>query len=453
MNEIAYSIFGFIVAIGILITVHEFGHFIVARMLGIKVLRFSVGFGKSLLSWHDKHGTEYVVAAIPLGGYVKMLDQNEGIVAPNDLHLAFNNKSVWVRMAVLAAGPLFNLLFAVLAYWCVFMIGITAIVPVIGDVPKGSIAALAGLKYGQEIVAINDKQTVNWEDIAVSLISHVGEKNFINIQVYDQNTKQISVHALNLTNWALANNDENIIKNLGLEPLDPMQPIVGKLLEDMPAAKSGLQVGDQILSVDGVVVNSRSALMQQLHSKYEHAVHMQVQRQDQILTILITPAKKVLEGGESIGYIGIQFADQPWPENLIRVQSYTPLAALHQAISRTQQYTVLTLQFLHKMVVGHMSLQHVAGPISIAKFAGRTAESGLVYFLGFLALVSISLGVLNMLPIPVLDGGHFLFCIIELLIGKPLPARIISMGYAMGIAILGSFMLLALYNDVVKIMS
>lgn len=451
MNTFIFAILGFIVAIGLLTTVHEFGHFWVARTLGVKVLKFSIGFGRSLFSWYDKSGTEYVVAAIPLGGYVKMLDQNEGLVAPNELHRAFNTKSVWTRMLIIAAGPAFNMLFAIVAYWCVFMLGVTSMVPVLGDVPNGSIAAVAGLKSGQEIIAVDDHPTASWEDIAVALISHVGDSNFINIKVQDQNSRQTSVHALNLTNWSLANNDENIIKNLGLAPLDPIEPIVGSLLPDMPAAKAGLKPGDKIIGVDGVPVTSRSAFMHALHDKYDRALHLSVERNGHTETILITPIKKILDGGEAIGYIGIQFQEQAWPQDLIRVRKATPWIALQQATAKTKEYTILTLQFLRKMIIGQMSLQHVAGPISIAKFAGRTAQSGLEYYLGFLALVSISLGVLNMLPIPILDGGHFLFCLIEVVRGKPLSPRAINIGHSVGFVILGSFMLLAVYNDVLRL--
>lgn len=452
MNEMLYAILGFIVAIGLLTTVHEFGHFIVARLLRVKVLRFSIGFGKPLITWHGTSGTEYVLASIPLGGYVKMLDQNEGIVAPNELHHAFNNKSVWTRMAIIAAGPIFNLIFAVIAYWGVFMLGIVSMVPVLGDVPQGSVAALAGLKSGQEIVAIADKPVQTWEDIAVTLVSHVGESEFINITVEDQKTKQDSVHALNLTNWSLTNNDENIIKNLGLEPLDPIQPIIGKTLPNLPAEQAGLQAGDIIVSVNNQPTNSRSAFMHNLTDKYEQPITLGINRNGKLEEVLITPDKKLLDGGAATGYIGVQFADQTWPESLIRIQHYPPGAAFKKGLERTKDYTVLTMQFLRKMFVGQMSLEHIAGPLSIAKFAGRSAETGLSNFLGFLALVSISLGVLNMLPIPVLDGGQFLFCIVELVRGKPLSQRALSYSTAVGFALLGGFMMLALYNDVIRIM-
>lgn len=448
-----YSLLAFLVATGLLISVHEFGHFWVAKRLGIKVLRFCIGFGKPLLTWHDRQGTEYVLAAIPLGGYVKMLDETETVVASNERHRAFNNKPVWVRMLVIAAGPAFNLGFAVIAYWLVFMIGIVSMVPIIGDVPKGSVAYIAGLRSGQEIIKIDDQATSNWEEIAVALMSQVGDRSFINVVVRDHNRHAITVHALNLSNWSLGNNDENILKNLGLEPIDPVPPIVGKVLADMPAAKVGLKAGDLIISIDGKAVASRSALMALLHDKYDRAVHLEYKRNHEIMTTLITPTKKLLDGGDATGFIGIQFEEHAWPKDLIRTQHEAPWPALHKAYKRTLEYSELTLQFLYKMVTGKMSLQHVAGPISIAKFAGRTALSGPAYFLSFLALVSISLGVLNMLPIPILDGGHFLFCIIELIRGKALSVKAMQFGNSIGFVVLGSFMLLAVYNDVIRIMS
>lgn len=447
-----YAVFGFIVAIGLLTTVHEYGHFWMARLLGVKVLRFCIGFGKPFISWHDKMGTEYALAAIPLGGYVKMLDQNEGIVAPNELHRAFNNQPIWARMLIIAAGPIFNLLFAILAYWAVFMLGISSIVPVLGDIPPGSVAAIAGLKPDQEIIAIDEQPIYSWEDIAVALVSNVGDRAFINVKVRNLKDKKTASYALNLANWSLNHNDENIIKNLGLEPLDPIAPIVGKILPDMPASKVDLQPGDEIISVDGVAVQSRSAFMHLLRDKYDHGIHLVVKRDGDVKTVLIKPSKKILDGGTAVGFIGIQFKDQPWPKSLIRVQHYAPMLALQKAGARTKEYSVLTLKFLRKMVTGQMSLQHVAGPISIAKFAGRTAASGLEYYLGFLALVSISLGVLNMLPVPILDGGHFMFCIIELLRGKPLSPRALNIGNNLGFVVLGGFMLLAVYNDIMRVL-
>ncbi len=452
MTNLFYSLLGFVVAVGLLTTVHEFGHFWVARLLGVKVLRFSIGFGKSLLSWHDKHGTEYVLAAIPLGGYVKMLDQNEGAVAANELHKAFNRKPVWMRMLVICAGPAFNLIFAIITYSIVFMWGVATLAPVLGNIHKGTAAYNAGLHPGQEIVAVADQKVHSWEDIAVAMMGHVGDNNFVNVTVLDPHTKKTSVHALNINNLATENNDDNILKNIGLEPIDPMRPIVGKVMADMPAQQAGLEPGDEIISIDSRAVQSQSDVVDLLSDKYDRAVHMRIKRHNEELPILITPQKKVLEGGELSGFIGIQFQTQPVPENLIRLERFGPWTAFCMALYKTKEYSVLTLQFLGKMITGKMSLQYVAGPISIAKFAGISVQSGMEYFLGFLALVSISLGVLNLLPIPILDGGHLLFCCIELVRGKALSMRAMQVGHVFGFVVLGCFMLLAMYNDVVRLL-
>lgn len=350
-----YSVLGFVFAITLLAGVHELGHFSVARLLGVKVLRFSIGFGKALWSKFDKLGTEYVFAAIPLGGYVKMQEGKDSAVS-------FDNKPVLVRMLIIAAGPVFNLIFAVLAYWVVFMLGIATLVPISGTPVESSIAASAGLKSGQEIIAINDKNVSSWEEIAVNLISISSEKKLINIQTKDLATQQIIVHKLDLNNLSANKSTDNVLKDLGLRPLKPITP------------------------------------------------------------------------------------------EMIRVQSYTMWPAFEHAVFKTGSYIKLTLQFLGKMAMGQMSLDHIAGPISIGRFAGHTAESGLAYFISFLALISISLGVLNMLPIPILDGGHFMFCLIELVRGKPLSAAAINFGQRIGFTFLGTLMVLAVYNDFVRIL-
>lgn len=451
MNPILSSVLGFIVAIGLLTMIHEFGHFWVARRMGVKVLRFSIGFGKPLFSWHDKQGTEYVIAPIPLGGYVYMLDQNEGPVAPNELHLAFNNKPVLSRMLILVAGPAVNIIFAVLAYSCVFMLGITSIVPVLGDVPKGSAAYAAGLRSGEEIMAIDKHSIATWEDVAVALMSNLGNSHFANITVKNLHTGHVSDHALNLNNWGDNDNSSaNLIRNLGLEPYDPMEPIVESVMPDMPAVTAGIKSGDRILSIDGQDITGRMQMLSLLRDKYDRDVRVLIQRQQETLTVLVTPIKKVMESGAVIGFIGIQFENKPWPDNLIRVQKYGPVTALLMGLEKTKDYSILTLQFVGKMVTGKMSLQNVAGPISIAKFAGRTATAGAEYFLSFLALISISLGVLNMLPIPILDGGHLLFCLVELVRGKALSRQVINYARFFGMILIASFMLLAIYNDFVN---
>lgn len=451
MSTFLYAILGFILAIGLLTTVHEYGHFLVARLLRIKVLRFSVGFGKPIFSWYDKRGTEYAIGAIPLGGYVKMLDQNEAKVPPNEVHLAFNRKPVWMRMLVIAAGPIFNLLFAILAYWVVFMWGVSSVMPILGDIPTNSIAYNAGLRNGQQIIAVDDTATSSWEDIIMALAGHLGDEDKATVTVRDADN-QITTHTLDLNNVSLDNPRTLLLSELGLDPYDPFEPVVEKLVPNMPAAAEGMEPGDKILSVDGQKVASRTQFMQAIRNKYDQNVHLIVQRGDHKISIILKPIQKTLDNGQSSGFIGVQFTNPPWPANLIQVQRYNPLQALVMGYNKTIEYTKLTFQFLGKMLTGKMSLQHVAGPISIAKFAGKTFRTGVEYFLSFLALVSISLGVLNMLPIPILDGGHLLFCVIELVRGKALSQRAMYVGHIMGFVLLGWFMILALYNDFSRIL-
>lgn len=448
--QIIISLFGFIFAVGVLTAVHEFGHFWVARRCGIKVLRFSIGFGRPIFAWHDKLGTEYVISILPLGGYLKMLDENEGPVQSNERHMAYNVKSVWMRMAVISAGSIFNILFAVLIYWLIFVNGITSVIPVLGTVPKGSIANIAGLKKGQEIIQVGDQETTTWEQISASLMPYIGEKGFVKFKVKEPVTKTISSYTLDLNEWAVSNDEGDLLKSLGLEPYDPTPPIVGRLLPDLPASKSGLIPDDLIISVDGIPTPNRTTLINYIRTKTGTFIDLQVKRDEEIFTITIKPISKLIEGGDEVGFIGIEFLPQPLPQEMLRVNKLGIIDGLVASFVKTKNYIVLTLQFLYKIVVGKVSIQHIAGPISIAKYAGQTALSGLTHFLSFLALISISLGVLNMLPIPMLDGGYFTYYLYELLTGKPVPIKAMVVGKILGIIFLCGLMLLALTNDILR---
>lgn len=453
MLELLIAVGGFLIAVGLLTTVHEFGHFWVARRCGVKVQRFSIGFGRPLLTWHDKLGIEYVIAAIPLGGYVKMLDETEGDeVLPQEQNMAFNRKSVGVRIAVICAGPLANIFFAVFAYWLVFMIGVTTLVPILGAIPKGSIADLAKLQQGYEIVSINEQPTASWEDVSVALMTHLGGKDFVKLQALDRASNNYSEHVLDLTHWSIDNKEGDILKSLGMAPYDPVPPIVGKLMLGYPAEQAGLLPGDEIIRADEQLISTRTQLTRYLRLKPNQEVTLEVKRADQTKKeFTLKPVKKLIEGGEEVGFIGIQYQQTQLPTNFVRSVSYGPLVAFGKALVKTKDYTLLTVQFLQKIFTGKMSLSHIAGPISIAKYAGETVRYGIEYFLGFLALVSISLGVLNMLPIPILDGGHFVFCIVELLIGRPISGRILELGRYFGVAFLVCLMILALHNDIVRL--
>ena len=450
--EYLTTIVSFLLAIGILTTVHEFGHFIVARRCGVKVLQFSIGFGKPLLRWHDRFGTEYMISAIPLGGYVRMLGENDEEVSLRERHMAFSTKSVGARMAIICAGPFANMIFAVIAYWLVFMLGVAALVPVLGTVPKGTIADLANLKKGYEIISVDGQETSSWYDVSVALMPYLGDKGFVKIKAYNKAKQQQSEHILNLTVWSIDNNQGDILKSLGLEPLDPVRPVVGKLIPGFPAADSGLLPGDLIVAVNDIAMENRSQLTNYLRDRSGQEQSLKILRNGKKQVIRLTPIKKLAEGGEEIGFIGIQYQQTPLPKELIKINQYGPIVALQKALLRTQEYTMLTLKFLQKIILGKISLQHVAGPISIAKYAGQTARIGVEHFLGFLALVSINLGILNLvLPIPILDGGHLLYCVLELISGRALSPRTVEVGRACGVIFLASLMLLALYNDLMRI--
>jgi regulator of sigma E protease len=458
MQNILISLVSFLIAVSLLTIIHEFGHFFAARKLGVKVLRFSIGFskdtigfGKDLFIWHDRHGTEYAITTVPLGGYVKMLDETEEPVADTEKHMAFNYKSIPARMAIICAGPIFNMLFAVLAYWLVFMLGVSFLVPVLGSVSKGTFADLAGLRRGQEILAIDGQKTNTWEDISVALIAHLGEKDAIKFTVKDIKTDKISQHIANLSGWSIDEKNSNILQTLGLDPYDPIPPIVDKILPGYPAEQTSLRSGDLITALDDQKIETQTELTRYIREKAGRLVIVKYKRDGGLHETRVTPVKKLIEGGEEVGFIGIGFQPGAYPSNLIRVEKLGIFDAFTKAIRKTSDYTILTIDFLYKMVVGKVSMQYIAGPVSIAQYAGQTIQVGIQDFLSFLALVSISLGVLNMLPIPVLDGGHFLFCVIESITGKPLSKKARVFGYRIGISFLASLMILAIYNDFVRL--
>lgn len=448
MLDFIYAILGFVIAVGLLTAIHEFGHFWVARKLGIKVLRFSIGMGHKLYSWRDKSGTEYSLCALPIGGYVKMLDQTEGHVEAHEISKAFNRKPLWVRASVVLAGPIFNLIFAVCAYWFIFVWGSVSIAPVLGDIPKDTVAYSAGLRGGEEIVAIDGKSTNTWDDVVLRIAKHMGSFDRLVITAKDQGEapKDFSI---SLQNTSL-DSKNNILNELGIGPIDPLKPIIGEIVPESPAAKSALQPGDIITAVDGDKINNITQVLNVIRANSNQKVLLEVKRGTNTQEITITPIRKDDMPG-NIGYIGVTFAPQVFPEHLIRIARYAPLPALGMAIEKTANYATLTLQFLGKMVQGKISMQHLSGPISIAQYAGQTVRTGVDNFINFLALISISLGVINLLPIPVLDGGHLLFCIIEAVRGKELSARTNMLCQVFGITVIGMMMVVAIYNDVLRL--
>jgi len=446
-----YMLVGTLVALGVLVTIHEFGHFWVARRCGVKVLRFSVGFGSPLWRWHDRQGTEFVVAAIPLGGYVKMLDEREGDVAPELLDQTFNRKSVQQRIAIVAAGPLANFLLALLFFWAVAMLGSQQVRPVIGAVEAGSLADAAGLEVGQEIVAVDGKATRGWAAVNLQLVSRLGESGSLDVSVLTEGSAVAVSRTIELDNWLRGADEPDPIASLGIRPWRPaLVPVLAQLDPDGPAQAAGLQVGDRLLALDGKVLNDWQQWVDQIRGMPQKSVIVLVERQGQQLPLPLTFASRG-EGDAQSGYLGAGVAGGQWPAEMLREVRFGPLDAIVEGAQNTWAMSVLTLESLKKMLFGELSVKNLSGPITIAKVAGASAESGLSDFLKFLAYLSISLGVLNLLPIPVLDGGHLLFYLVEWVRGRPLSERIQGWGMQIGISLVIGVMLLALVNDLSRL--
>lgn len=452
-ESVASSIFWFIVAIGVLVTVHEYGHFWVARKLGVKVVRFSVGFGRPLLSWRGrKDDVEYCIAAIPLGGYVKMTDEREGEVPAQDLPHAFNRQSVWVRLAVVAAGPVANFLFAIAAYWLMFIIGVTGFKPLVGEVAPDSLAEQAGLRSGQEIVAIEGRPTPTWQAFVEQVLGATLRGGEITVQVRDEpqvvRSLQLDLQGLNLDDMTHG----QLFDVVGIEPARPRIPaMLDRISEDSAAQRAGLRPNDLVTTVDGTSVSGWSAFVEMVRASPERTLTLTVERHGVTETVFVTP-DTVSDNGQEIGRIGATVKParidyQPYQAE----QRFGPGVALVKALTKTWDMTTLTLRMLAKMVTLEVSVKNLSGPISIAQYAGLSAQVGMTRFLDFLAIVSISLGILNFLPVPLLDGGHLMYYCIELVRGRPVSERAQFAGQRLGVAMLVGLMGLAFYNDLARL--
>ncbi|WP_439863018.1 RIP metalloprotease RseP [Pseudomonas antarctica] len=442
-----YMIVGTLVALGVLVTFHEFGHFWVARRCGVKVLRFSVGFGMPLLRWHDRRGTEFVIAAIPLGGYVKMLDEREGEVPADQLDQSFNRKTVRQRIAIVAAGPIANFLLAMVFFWILAMVGSQEMRPVIGAVEVGSIAAKSGLTAGQEIVSIDGEPTMGWRDVNLRLVRRLGESGSVNVVVRDQDSTAETPRELALDRWLQGSDEPDPIKSLGIRPWRPaLPPVLAELDPKGPAQAAGLKTGDRLLALDGQALGDWQQVVDLVRVRPDTKIVLKVERDGAQIDVPVTLSVRG-EAKAAGGYLGAGIKGVEWPPSMLREVSYGPLAAIGEGAKRTWTMSVLTLESLKKMLFGELSVKNLSGPITIAKVAGASAQSGVADFLNFLAYLSISLGVLNLLPIPVLDGGHLLFYLVEWVRGRPLSDRVQGWGIQIGISLVVGVMLLALVND------
>ena len=453
--SIFYSIADFVVAIGVLVTIHEFGHFWVARKMGVKVLRFSVGFGKPL--WIKKAGadqTEYVIAAIPLGGFVRMLDEREGEVDAADLDRAFNRKSVWRRFAIVVAGPAFNFVFAILAYYLIFLAGVEGIKPVIGEIADPSPAHTAGVQRGDLILSINGIETGSWEKARFTLLEESVGAEQLRLRVQGADL-QIREKVIDIRDLGLLQNEQiDLLRDLGLSSWRPkVPPVIDEVLDDGAAARAGMLAGDRILSLDGVSIDDTRLWVKLIRENPEKSMSLRVLRDGETVELIISPRKRS-DAGETFGYIGvrnrIEIPDSVRREMMVN-ERYGPLDAMFEAVDKTWRMSWLTIRVLGKLVTGEASVKNLSGPITIAKYAGVTARIGLESFLGFLAIISISLGVLNLLPIPMLDGGHLFYYLIEILKGSPVSEGTEIIGQKIGMILLFCLMSIAIYNDLLRL--
>lgn len=451
MMDFLQHILAFIVALGILISFHEYGHFWVARKFDVKILRFSIGFGKPLWKKYlGKDKTELVIAAVPLGGYVKMLDEREGSVPVHELDRAFNRKPLGQRALIVLAGPVFNFIFAVFAYWVMYMVGLTGLKPVVGEVSSASVAYNAGIKSGDEIIAVGSRNTATWTMVVDALLNDVMRTTEVKFTLRDQQTRErevwVNIGSVTIDDIA----ESGVLEILGIKPKQFIVPaIIGEVQSGLAAERAGLKSGDKILAADGKSVSDWSAWVDYVRARPDVEIQVEVQRNEERLTLLLRPEHKTLETGEIIGFIG---ASNQAPDLLVAEESYSFFPAFAKAVVRTWDMSLLTLRMLGKMLMGDASVKNLSGPISIAQYAGQSAQNGIAAFLWFLGIVSVSLGVLNLLPVPLLDGGHLMYYLVEFVKGKPVSESTQIIGQQVGLALLFGLMILVFYNDIMRLL-
>lgn len=446
-----YMLLGTLVALGVLVTIHEYGHFWVARRCGVKVLRFSIGFGTPLVRWHDRHGTEFVIALIPLGGYVKMLDEREAPVTEQEQDQSFNRKTVGQRIAIVAAGPAANFALAFVLFWWLAMLGGQQAKPVIGEVLAGSLAERAGLLSGQEILAVDGHAVNGWADINIQLIQRVGDSGTLQIATQTAGSTLAETYTVALDRWLHGADAPNPISEIGIQPWRPqVAAVVAQLDPEGPAQYAGLQLKDTIVALDGQPVTDWQTVVNYVQARPDTNAVLSIERAGQLseVRVLLTAQGS---SEQKRGYLGVGVQGGEWPAEMLRDLRLGPVESIWAGAQRTWNMSLLTLGSLKKMLFGELSVKNLSGPITIAKVAGASAENGLRSFLNFMAYLSISLGVLNLLPIPVLDGGHLLFYLVEWVRGRPLSERIQGYGMQIGMALVLCVMLFAVFNDLARL--
>ncbi len=440
-----------IVTLSILMVVHELGHLLVARRCGIKVERFQIGFGKPLWSWKDAYGTQYAMAPILLGAFVKMLDERDGDIELSEIHMAHNRKSVWQRMAVAAAGPAANFLLAILVFWALFFSGETGYAPLIGEVEKNSPAFHAQIKPGQEIIAIGGERTPTKQAVSFHLLDYLGETGDIQFTLKDEGSDLGIVRSISINEWLVGVENPNLFSELGIKIYSPaVIPVIKEVIDNSAAQRAGFLPGDFIVRADDREIKIWSDWVHHVQKRPGERILVEIIRNEELRYMDIVPEISKDNEGNTLGFVGMVVESPKIPKELHREFDRDILGALQASINRTYEISLFTLKSIKKMLTGLISPKNLSGPITIAKVATASALSGVEAYLGFLALLSISLGVLNLLPIPVLDGGHLLYYSIEALFGRPIPDKFQVIGFQLGIFVLVGIMILAFYNDLVR---
>lgn len=447
----------FISVIGILFTLlfvvgtHEFAHFMTARLLGVKVLRFSIGFGKTLFLWRSKKNTEYVLALIPLGGYVKMVDESEESVKPEDLPFAYNRQPFYKKFLIVLAGPLMNLFCALILYWIIFMTGFVTVKPLIGAIIPQSIAAKQGLMPNQEIISIDKTETRSWTGVIFRLLAHAGSKDSVEIEVQNIKNNRRTNHHLDLSTWNLNGLMPDPLASLGIVPYQPKIPLyIGMIAANSPAQGSKLKLGDTILAINNKPIQNWEEILTTILAHPEEILAFKIKRENKILTIPVKVGFQRTLLLQKRGYLGISPKFE-WPPALLHKEKYSPLPAIARAWQEIGEFTYFNLLLMGKMLMGKVSLQSLGGPITIFESAGQALNFGFLSFISFLAFLSVTIGLINLLPIPGLDGGHLLVQMVEAMIGRAISERVLMLFYRLGFIVLFLLIFQAILNDILRI--
>lgn len=451
MLQLSLSIIGILITIFFVIGTHEAAHFIAARLLGVKVLRFSIGFGKSLWRYRDRKGTEYVLAVIPLGGYVKMLDEREEPVPKHELHRSYNQQPLYKKLLIVIAGPVMNLFCAFVLYWVIFIIGFTAFKPIVGSVSPRSIASESGLQPNQEILTIDHHETRTWTKVVFRLLAHAGDEDRVVIETKDIKTNAPHDYVFDLSNWHVHGLMPDPLGSLGITPYEPKVPlIIGQIADKSPAATSPLKIGDKILATDKKAVSNWDELVTTIVAQPSKKVIFTVLRNGKKLNLPVEVGEKRRSFYQKIGYLGIgpQFTI---PDFMLHKVQYPPFQAVKPAYEEVENLSYFNLLLFGKLITGKLSLETLGGPITIFENAGESLNYGILAYLGFLAFLSVAIGIINLFPIPGLDGGHVFILLIEAIIRRPLPDVVVINLYRVGFLFLIFIFLQALVNDILRL--